>query len=155
MKCVPFQVRIPDDEIDTELPAKLRMELPGILRWIVEGAMRYLKEALGEPPAVVLTATEGHRQESDVLAEFLEDRCIVSPQDQNCWAPVAELWPAYGKWAESTGQKYPLPKNDFGERIRRLGCKQDRVYRTPGRKGERVRAWIGIRLKSADERETS
>ena len=52
------------------LPAKLRMELPGILRWIVEGAVRYLKEGIGEPPVMVRIATEGYRQESDVLAEF-------------------------------------------------------------------------------------
>jgi len=155
VKCVPFEVRIPDDEIDTELPAKLRMELPGILRWIVEGAMRYLQEGLGEPPVVVRTATEGYRQESDVLAEFLEDRCIVNPQNKNFWVSVAEFWPAYSNWAESTGQKYPLSKNNFDERIKRLGCKQDRVYKIPGRKGERVRAWIGIRLKSAEERETA
>jgi phage/plasmid-associated DNA primase len=104
---------------------------------------------------VVRTATEGYRQESDVLAEFLEDRCIVNPQNKNCWVSVAEFWPAYSNWAESTGQKYPLSKNNFDERIKRLGCKQDRVYKIPGRKGERVRAWIGIRLKSAEERETA
>jgi putative DNA primase/helicase len=155
VKCVPFEVRIPDDQIDTELPAKLRAELPGILRWIVEGAMRYLKEGLGEPPVIVRTATEGYRHESDELAEFLEDRCIVRPEDKSLWVRVAELWPAYSGWAESTGQKYPLTKNDFDERIKRLGCKQDRPYEIPGRKGKRVRAWIGIRLKSPDERETA
>lgn len=36
VKCIPFKVQIPNDEIDTDLPAKLRTELPGILRWIVE-----------------------------------------------------------------------------------------------------------------------
>jgi putative DNA primase/helicase len=154
VKCIPFEIRIPDHLIDTELPAKLRTELPGILRWIVEGAMRYLKEGIGEPPATVRTATAGYRQESDVLAEFLEDRCIVDLKDGNCWVAVAELWPTYFKWAESTGQKYPLPKSNFDERIKRMGCKQERPYRTPGRKGERVRAWMGIRLKTADERGT-
>jgi hypothetical protein len=48
-----------------------------------------------------------------------------------------------------------LSKNNFDELIKRMGCKQDRVYKTPGRKGERARVWMGIRLKRADERETA
>jgi len=41
VKCIPFKVQIPDDEIDKDLPTKLRTELPGILQWIVEGAVLY------------------------------------------------------------------------------------------------------------------
>src|SRR3954447_7584379 len=45
-KCIPFKIKIPDGEIDKDLPEKLRAELPGILRWIVEGAALYYREGL-------------------------------------------------------------------------------------------------------------
>ena len=34
---IPFNVRIPEDEQDRELPKKLEEELPGILKWAVDG----------------------------------------------------------------------------------------------------------------------
>ena len=76
VKCIPFKIQIPEDEIDRDLPTKLRTELPGILRWIVEGAVLYYREGLGDPPDVT-AATEQYRQESDRLKEFFEDRCVV------------------------------------------------------------------------------
>src|SRR6185436_20871694 len=33
VKCIPFKTQIPQEEIDTSLPVKLRTELAGILRW--------------------------------------------------------------------------------------------------------------------------
>ena len=56
VKCIPFNVQIPEAEIDKDLPAKLRNELPGILRWTVEGAVHYHPEGLGDPPGVATAA---------------------------------------------------------------------------------------------------
>jgi putative DNA primase/helicase len=77
VKCIPFKIQIPKEEIDTGLPAKLRTELPGILRRIAEGAALYYHEGLGDPPDV-MAATEQYRQESDRLTEFFEDRSTVA-----------------------------------------------------------------------------
>jgi putative DNA primase/helicase len=157
VKCIPFNVEIPVDEIDADLPAKLRTELPGILRWIVEGAVLYHREGLGDPPDV-LAATEQYRQESDRLKEFFEDRCIVAAngdasswKKEKCWVPVADLYPAYLAWAAATGHKYPLSKEPFDERLQKLGRKLDRVRPEGGRDAKQIRVWLGIRFRTAQD----
>jgi P4 family phage/plasmid primase-like protien len=157
VKCIPFRIQIPDAEIDKDLPAKLRSELQGILRWIVEGAVLYHREGLGDPPDVA-AATEQYRQESDRLKEFFEDRCFLAPtgdgpswKKDGCWVPVADLYAAYASWAEATGNKYPLSKDSFDERLQKLGRKRDRVRRDGGRESKQVRVWLGIRFRTAED----
>ena len=157
VKCIPFRVQITEAEIDTNLPAKLRSELPGILRWIVEGAALYHRDGLGDPPDVT-AATEQYRQESDRLKEFFEDGCVLADygdasswKREACWVPVSDLYAAYTAWAEATGNKYPLSKDHFDERLQKLGRKRDRVRPDGGRDTKQIRVWLGIRLRTQDE----
>jgi putative DNA primase/helicase len=157
VKCIPFKIQIPKDEIDKDLPTKLRTELPGILRWIVEGAVLYHREGLGDPPDVT-AATEQYRQESDRLKEFFEDRCVLartgdgaSWKRDGCWLPVSDLYAAYASWAEATGNKYPLSKDSFDERLQKLGRKRDRVRPDGGRDAKQIRVWLGIRFRTAED----
>ena len=159
VKCIPFRVQIPEREIDRDLPAKLRAELPGILRWIVEGAVLYYREGLGDPPDVSV-ATEQYRQDSDRLKEFFADRCFVAPigdasswKREGCWVPATAFYTAYTSWAETTGEKYPLSKALFDERLQKLGRIQDRVRPEGGRDSKQVRAWLGIRFKRREDDE--
>jgi len=157
VKCIPFKIQIPDNEIDKDLPVKLRTELQGILRWIVEGAVLYHREGLGDPPDV-MAATEQYRQESDRLKEFFEDRCVVAPRgDANSWkkekwwVPVAELYTGYSGWAEASGDKHPLAKGLFDERLQKMGRVQDRVRPEGGRDAKQTRVWLGIRFKTQND----
>jgi putative DNA primase/helicase len=157
VKCIPFKIQIPDNEIDKDLPVKLRTELQGILRWIVEGAVLYHREGLGDPPDV-MAATEQYRQESDRLKEFFEDRCVVAPRgDANAWkkekwwVPVAELYTGYSGWAEASGDKHPLAKGLFDERLQKMGRVQDRVRPEGGRDAKQMRVWLGIRFKTQND----
>jgi putative DNA primase/helicase len=157
VKCIPFKIQIPDNEIDKDLPVKLRTELQGILRWIVEGAVLYHREGLGDPPDV-MAATEQYRQESDRLKEFFEDRCVVAPRgDANSWkkekwwVPVAELYTGYSGWAEASGDKHPLAKGLFDERLQKMGRVQDRVRPEGGRDAKQMRVWLGIRFKTQND----
>ena len=157
VKCIPFKVTIPDGEIDEDLPAKLRTELPGILRWMVDGAVLYHRERLGDPPDVV-DATEQYRQESDRLKEFFEDRCVLAStgdaaswKNEGCWVPVSELYAAYASWAEATGNKFPLSKDSFDERLQKLGRRRDRVRPDGGRDTKQIRAWLGIRFRLPED----
>lgn len=157
VKCVPFNVQIPEAKNDKDLPTKLRTELPGILRWIVEGAVLYHRDGLGDPPDVT-AATEHYRQESDRLKEFLEDCGIIASGNDSsswkrdkCWAPVTNLYSAYLAWADTTGDKQPLSKGLFDDRLQRLGRKQDRVRPDGGRDSQQIRVWLGIRFRSPED----
>jgi putative DNA primase/helicase len=157
VKCIPFNIQIPEAEIDKDLPTKLRTELEGILRWIVEGAALYHRNGLGDPPDVT-AATAQYRQESDRLKEFLGDRCVIAA-DGDCsswkkdkfWVPVADLYPAYAAWAAASGDKHPLPKGLIDEQLQREGRKQDRVRPDGRRDTPQVRVWLGIRFTTADD----
>jgi P4 family phage/plasmid primase-like protien len=157
VKCIPFKVQIPEGEIDKDLPVKLRIELAGILRWIVEGAVRYHREGLGDPPEVA-AATEQYRHESDRLSEFFEDRCVfastgdaASWRKESCWVSVSELYVAYTSWASSVGNKYPLSKDSFDERLQKLGRIRDRVRPEGGRDTKQIRVWLGIRIRTLED----
>jgi len=157
VKCIPFKIQIPDDEIDKDLPVKLRTELAGILRWIVDGAVLYHRDGLGDPPDV-MAATEQYRQESGRLKEFFEDRCILAASgDVNSWKKdkfwvrAADLYGTYSEWAEANGEKHPLSKELFNERLQKLGRKPDRVRPDGGRGTEQIRVWLGIRFRTSQD----
>ena len=73
IRLVPFAVRISDEEVDANLGEKLTAEAPGILRWAVEGCLAWQCENLGFP-SEVKEAMEEYRRESDILAQFLQER---------------------------------------------------------------------------------
>jgi putative DNA primase/helicase len=142
--CVPFDVVIPDGEIDSDLPSKLEAELPAILAWIVEGARNYYRDGLGVRPPEVEASTADYRQNSDRLKEFFEDCCHLS---QFAWVSSERLVGAHQGWCHRNGEKYPLDTRDFTEQIRAKGCQP----KTKEIKGKGTRGWPGIDLKYAAE----
>lgn len=109
---IPFDVSIPIDEIDRELPAKLIAEGEGILAWGVSGAVRYHKEGLGKPPEIE-AAVADYRNDMDQLDDFIEEVCIVEPTQET---QARELFSAYMEWAqEANGPR--LSQTAFGTRM--------------------------------------
>ena len=53
--------------------------------------------------------------------------------------------------AEATGDKHPLAKGLFDERLQKLGRKQDRVRPDGRRDTKQIRVWLGIRFKTAED----
>lgn len=141
VKCIPFEATIPKEEIDPNLPVKLRAELPGIIRFIVEGAQQYLSRGL-QDPAEVQASTEEYRQESDRAGEFFEDLCTFH---EDVWCPVTDLWRRYLAWSVEVGEKYPLSKPVFEDRLGRMGCRK--AHDPSGR----FRAWRGVSLKAGSD----
>jgi len=115
------------------------------------------REGLGDPPDVA-AATEQYRRESDRLREFFEDRCVFSRtgneaswKKEGCWVPVSELYAAYTSWSEDTGNKYPLSKDSFDERLQKLGRKRDRLRPDGRRETKQIRVSLGIRFRTAED----
>src|SRR5215211_653604 len=134
IKLVPFEVAIPESEQDKRLAEKLRGELPGILAWIVRGCLEYQRHGLGEPQEV-RAATEGYRSEMDVLAAFIEDRCVVHPKAS---AGATPLYNAYKEWCGEGGED-AISQRKFGRQLGERGFVKDKS-------GTII--WHGIGLRS-------
>jgi putative DNA primase/helicase len=145
--CVPFDVVIPDSEIDRDLISKLESELPGILRWIVEGALKYSRDGLRGRPIEVQVSTEEYRQSSDRLKEFIEDCCHLN---QHAWVSSERLVNTYQEWCKRNGEKYPLEGRDFTDQLRAKGCSP----KTREVRRRSIRGWNGIDLKESAKPES-
>lgn len=147
LKLVPFTIEIPQQEIDKSLLGKLKCEAEGILAWMVKGCQRWWKEGLGDPPEVA-EASAAWRAESDRLAIFLNEKCVLARYTQEdpkrMWARVENVWPSYLAWCEANKER-AVAKTDFDGRLKELGCWQGKE------EGGSVRVWRGIRFKTPDD----
>jgi len=132
---IPFEVTIPVHEQDRHLLDKLRSELPGILRWAVAGCLDWQRDGLRAPAAVV-AATEEYRLESDLVAQFLADRCR---EDETCQVRSADLYGAYTTWCADNGLTHPLSQRALAGRLGEKG-----FDRTKNRQKQAV--WLGLDL---------
>ena len=133
VRLVPFTVSIPEAEQDKNLAEKLRAEADAILAWLVEGCLLWQREGL-EPPDAVCAATSTYKDESDVLFEFIEDRCETGPLFQ---VSNAALYEAYTLWASDNHER-ALSKKGFTNRLSERGFVRGR--------SAGGRYWIGVRL---------
>jgi putative DNA primase/helicase len=98
---VPFEVQIPEDEVDPELPVKLRREAAGIFGWLVRGCLDYLNSGLGVPDKV-RAATAEYREESDPIGAFLRNGCHITGNADDRETPL-DLFQAFSVFARREG----------------------------------------------------
>lgn len=98
---VPWEVQIPEEEVDRDLAKKLRGEAEGVFAWMVQGAVDYLNFGL-RPPEKVLAATREYREESDPIGAFLRNACIVTGREEDFSTP-GDLHLGYSNWASREG----------------------------------------------------
>nr|WP_278502887.1 phage/plasmid primase, P4 family [Brucella intermedia] len=98
---VPWEVQIPKQEVDRDLPQKLKAEATGVLNWMVQGAINYLNSGLATPEKV-LAATNEYREESDPIGAFIRAACIVSGNEEDVSTP-ADLFIGYSNFAGREG----------------------------------------------------
>jgi putative DNA primase/helicase len=137
IKLIPFTICFWGRE-DTSLKQALTDELPGILRWAVEGCQTYLRDGLVFPEAV-LAATAEYQTESDQIARWIQDCCVLVEGHQK---RAYELHANYEKWCLRTHEKTVLNTKAFGRRLKKrkeLKSEHDRngtVYLGIGLKAE-------------------
>ncbi len=135
IKLIPFTVTIPKEEVDTDLPAKLKKELPGILRWAVEGCLKWQQGGLGEPEEVK-QATQGYKDEMDILGQFISDHCVIRPAAK---CSVKDIYETYKSWCKETGE-YELSQRKFNRRLEERGF----VKKRSGKDGSTQFHGIGL-----------
>ncbi|MEP7245377.1 MAG: phage/plasmid primase, P4 family, partial [Gammaproteobacteria bacterium] len=96
VRLVPFTQRF---AVNKQLDADLKAEAVGILAWLVRGCLLWQAEGL-TPPECVLAATAQYEEESDVLADFLADSCVVSNEES---IGAHEFYRLYREWADRAG----------------------------------------------------
>jgi putative DNA primase/helicase len=135
VRLLPFTCRF---DINKDLPLILADEAPGILRWAVDGAAMWHCEGLRTPGAVV-AASDEWRTESDDIADFIEDSCVLG---DNCRVGAAELYGEYCRWADEAklSDREKLTSTRFG---RRANAKFDRIKSG----GSRYYLGVGIRTE--------
>jgi len=117
VRLIPFTHQFIGEADDQRLSEKLKAEAEGILAWLIHGCLEWQERGLEPIPECVKVATQEYRQESDVLAGFISDRCIEHPQ---ATSKASGLYATYKEWAESEGMRdrEVLTSTAFGRRMR-------------------------------------
>lgn len=105
---------------DDKLMGKLMIERPGILAWAVRGCKEWIENGLN-PPGDVLDATKAYRNEQDLLFDFVNECCIVGPEN-SCTAK--NLWMAYSIYCASVGTEAVTKRYFFNLIKERDGVKR-------------------------------
>ena len=138
IRLVPFTETIPDEEKDRELPTKLLAERDGILAWAVEGCLAWQRDGLAAPEAVV-NATQDYREDMDILAEFLSEKCYRMGTVKN-----QDLYAAFSAWQQANGEK-PRSHRWLTRTLQERGFVQS-PSRINGRR------WDGLSLREEETR---
>ena len=104
---VPFDLKLTPDLCDPYLEQKLKAQASGILNWLIQGHIKWRHHGL-KPAARVRNASNTYRQNSDVIANFLADECIVGPAHE---VEKVVAYMRYRTWAEAEGLRCMAKKS--------------------------------------------
>ncbi|MBX3480100.1 MAG: hypothetical protein KF842_06845 [Caulobacter sp.] len=110
IRIVLFEHQIARENMDLDLPEKLRAERSGILDWLVEGIIAWMDEGLKTPEAVQ-AAIDDYRRGSNPFSEWFAD-CVV--QDPEARTEASALFRSYKDWCEANGVERPMAQTSFG-----------------------------------------
>jgi putative DNA primase/helicase len=146
LRLIPFTVTIPEDKQDKHLTEKLMAEWPGILAWAVRGCLDWQKRQCDLAlPATVQDATEEYRNDSDHVADFIAERCMVLPEQQGMRTPKERVYLAYCEWCRSIGEDV-LSRPIFNKRMRGHGL-VDKGAKVAG-EGKTQKCWMNVALQA-------
>lgn len=124
----------PEGERLPEVKQYIRDEGPGILNWALEGLARLRERGRLVFPASVVDATEQFQLSNDLPAQFVDECCIVGPQEQTS---TRYLYDRFSEWCSEGGHRAPSI-NRVAEDWKRLGFQYEKT-----KKG---RFWRGVRV---------
>lgn len=116
MRVVPFDVVVPPSQRDTRLGERLELAADEVVTWAVAGYRDYLEHGMSEPASVV-RATDSYRSDSDDVATFIAEACVIGANEA---ATTRQLFAAWQRWAGPAGVEV-LKERAFGKELDRLG----------------------------------
>lgn len=142
-----FERQIEAKDMDLNLGTKLRAEASYILGWAMDGAKSYYATGLHRSPQVV-QSTKRYFADADILEQFLEDRCVIHPQE---FTSVANIFGDFAMWADESGVRQKPDKGRFAQRLKAKGYRLERRVIEKG--SGSVRVVVGLRLRTSNELE--
>ncbi|MBU3967475.1 MAG: hypothetical protein KKG76_08890 [Euryarchaeota archaeon] len=133
IKLVPFEVTIPDKNIDLNLDIRLKEESSGILNWMIQGCLLWQIEGMAIPDEIK-EATSEYKEEMDRLGEYFNLCCEI---DKTGITPNRWLYNIYQAWCEVANLR-PMSQIAFTQVMLERGYKKKSTN-----KGV---VWIGLRL---------
>jgi putative DNA primase/helicase len=103
----------------------LKLELPGILNWALDGLRAWHFGGLN-PPTEVRDATDKYRKESDLVGQWIEQRCIVGVDFK---LRGGTAYADYGTWCAEVGLN-KLSEINWSKRLQEKGFER---YESVGR----------------------
>jgi putative DNA primase/helicase len=123
-----------ENERDPKIKHVIETEGAGILNWALEGLRRLKERGHFEVPAGVEDATKQFRENNDVPALFIEDRCVRGTDSE---VPAARLYREYKYWCEENGHR-PQSSTRVAADWQRLGFERKRTMSGTVYQGLRV-----------------
>ncbi|MDO5535540.1 MAG: phage/plasmid primase, P4 family [Propionibacteriaceae bacterium] len=131
VRVVPFDVVVPPEQRDPDLPTRLELHADAILSWAIAGYFDYADNGGMREPSSVLRATDEYKAQSDAVLRFITEGCMVSPV---ATATTRQLYGQWQKWAINDGAD-PMSEKAFGAELDRLGYPAHRTKRGMTRRG--------------------
>jgi putative DNA primase/helicase len=116
VKLIPYLQQFNGDKADKNLNEILRAEASGILNWLIKGFLVWQIEGLEPAPECITVATHEYEAESDPVADFLMDKCIINDQAR---IQASKLFKSYTDYCHDQGMrdKEILGVTAFGRRM--------------------------------------
>src|SRR5215210_2689684 len=140
VKVVAFPA-LAEDERDPKIKRAIETEGAGILNWALEGLQRLKERGHFEVPAGVEDATKQFRENNDVPALFVEDRCI---RGADLKVQASQLYDEYKDWCIDNGHR-PQSSTRVADDWARLG------FEKSASNGRRFYRGVGLRLPGAGQ----
>lgn len=123
---IPFEVQIPPDQQDQNLPKKITdSELSGIFNWVLKGLWRLQAKKQFTTSDIVNKEVAEYRDGTNNVKQFLKDEGFVKSLDKHI--KLKEFYRQYQEYCRDSGYK-PLNKKNMRKRlelgkieIRRIG----------------------------------
>ncbi|MBA3387759.1 MAG: hypothetical protein H0U02_00130 [Rubrobacter sp.] len=132
VKVIAFP-QLPESERDPQIKRHIEQEGTGILNWALEGLRRLKERGYFEIPAGVEDATKQFRENNDVPALFVADRCL---RRADLKIQASQLYDEYKDWCVDNGHR-PQSSTRVADDWARLGFEKTtsngrRFYRGVG-----------------------
>jgi putative DNA primase/helicase len=141
VRLIPWEVKIPKEEIDGDLADKLAAELPAILTWMVEGARRFLADKQLWAPDKVMVATDEYRNKEDTVGRFVAEMIELDPTART---ESSVLNMAHTEWARDSG----INEHAIAGHWRKVAGQLRNQGAESGKGAGGARHWDGISLRS-------